>query len=498
MWNRRYLPAVVFLLIVGLVLLQPRSQEYTKSIILQHGRKRTSKLHLLVPASNPHVQLCRALVSSAILGYPPAVLSGWNGTGDLDASITHLAKVRNVVRYLDSIPPSDDDDLILIIDGYDVIMQLPAEIMIQRYFAVTEAANAKLAARFGDGYTSLPHAHRPRQSILFGPDKLCWPVDFRRPACFAAPETGLPKDAFGIGDDDSNSQPRWLNSGTIMGPVGSMREMFAATIDRIQATYDPEYICRESDQMYMSDVWGEQEYARSMREFQLKTTGHADEQEYVPDGGVEEKWIPDIAPGQKTEYQIGLDYESSLFQSWAGYERFLDLLPYNGTNYTALVTQNVNDAPDFKPYEISLPTAVTSSLAHLLSSVSRAHNTNPFDLVTTLHLGTNLVTRHVYGLFHCTGEKGYLDELWGRLWFYPYAKELLSAAITSVKSGADISTTPVNGRLWKGAKTYPATPADVNGEVAYGAWADLSNEWLDWGQLCREHEGVLFGEEQLT
>lgn len=471
-------------------------------------------------------------MSSALLGYPPAVLSGWNGTGELDASVTHLAKVRNVVRYFDSLPAAADDDLVLIIDGYDVVMQLPPDVLIRRYFAVNAAANARLAARFGaepaepaepaddddvdvDLGLGLGLNNHPRQSILFGPDKLCWPVDFRRPACYAVPETGIPDGAFGLGDDIANSQPRWLNSGTIMGPVSSMRAMFAATIDRINATYDPDYICRESDQMYMGDVWGDQEYARSVRALKLQAVGGdvvvVDEQDFVPEGidgfipeGVEpERWIPDIAPGQKTEFQIGLDYESSLFQVWAGYENFLDLLSFNGTNSSALVDRNVNGAPDFVPFDIRLPADVTSSLTRLLDTIADVHNADPKDLVGTFALGTNLITHHVYGLFHCTGEKGYLDELWGQLWFYPYAKALLQATVSSIKAGATISVSAIDGRIWKGANTYPSTPVEEveetdDGEITYGAWADLSSEWLSWGELCAEHEDVLFGVEELA
>ena len=97
----------------------------------------TSKFHLLIPANGPHLQLCRAVVSSTILGYSVPVFNGWNKSGELDASVTHLAKVRNVLRYLDNLSSASDDDLVLMIDGYDVVFQLPADVLIQRYFAVT-------------------------------------------------------------------------------------------------------------------------------------------------------------------------------------------------------------------------------------------------------------------------------------------------------------------------------------------------------------------------
>lgn len=419
------------------------------------------------------------------------------------------------MRYLESLPADDDDDLVLIIDGYDVIMQLPPDVMIQRYFAVTEAANAKLAARFGqgstaaaaeraDGNASVPYL--PHQSVLFGPDKLCWPVDFRRPACWAVPDTGLPGDAFGYGEvedvnDIVHNPPRWLNSGTILGPVAAVRDVFAATLERIRTTYDPENIVKESDQLYMSNVWGDQEYARSVHELQMHAADNADGQDLVPSGGGggDDRWLPALAPDQRTDYHIGLDYESALFQAWAGYDQFLDLLVYNGPDLSATVTRNVNNASEFAPYDIQLPADVASSVTRLLGSVSESHNVDPSDLLVRTPLGTNLVTRHVYALFHCTGEKDYLNELWGKIWFYPYAKSLLKATIDAIKAGAPISKDQIDGRLWRVAKPYLSDSAQGDDGIgAFGAWADLSGEWLGWEDLCAGHEDELFSEVNLA
>lgn len=432
------------------------------------------------------------------------MLNGWNSTGELDAAVTHLAKVRNVMRYLDDLPATANDDLVLIVDGYDVVMHLPAEIMIQRYFSVIETANKRLDERFGKGYkmTRLGgFTERPRQSILFGPDKVCWPEDERRPACWAVPEdTGMPAGAFGPPDGSIHRHPpRWLNSGTIMGPVGDMRQMFAVTLERIRTTYDPEYYRKESDQMYMSDVWGEQEYYRSVRELKPNASENM-EDDPIPPGGPEDKFIPKILPRQKTEYHIAMDYESELFQTRAGNELILEFLPFDGADNSIAVDENRNEAEGFEPYRIYLPSDVVASLKRLFTSISAIHplpSSKLADLIASLPFGVNIITRHIYALYHCTGEKGYLDSLWPTLWFYPYTKPLLTVAIQSMMERKPISENLIDGRKWTAATTFPSLKAGEIADVTHaGAWADLSDGWVGWDELCQPHEQEIFQNDQ--
>jgi hypothetical protein len=438
-------------------------------------------------------------VSSIALGYPLPVISGYELKGDLDAAVSHLAKVRNIMRYLDDLPPAADDDLMLVIDGYDVVMHLPVEVMLQRYFDVVNAANARLEERFGKGSTRpVPEGDQPRQTILFGADKICWPVDWRRLACWAVPtNTTLPRHAFGVEDGSMpKNQPRWLNSGTIMGPVGDMRQMVAATLERIRTTYDPAFEFRESDQMYMSDVWGDQEYYRSVREMRRKGQAPV-EGEPIPKGGPWDKFLPKPAARQKTEYHIAMEYESVLFQTRAGNEDFLDFPVFNRSGYTSRVTRPVVRGRAFRPYEIQLPQDVIASLTRILQSISSVHvlPVPPAELVGRLHIGTNLVTKVVYALYHCTGGKGYLDELWLKLWYYPYVKSLLKTAVRDTVQGRPLADNLIDGRVWTMAHKYPAsTPKgeDVSYKAA-GAWADVSDGWLDWNTLCGPWESEMFG-----
>lgn len=460
---------------------------------------KTSKFHLLIPANGPHLQLCRAVVSSTILGYPIPVFNGWNQSGDLDASVTHLAKVRNVMRYLDSLESASDDDLVLMVDGYDVVFQLPADVLIQRYFAVIETANAKIAARFGeDSIDAISRDNAPRQTILFGPEKICYPVDWNRPGCWAIPDIDLPAGAFGPDDGQlSHNLPKWLNSGTIMGPVGDMRELFAATLKRIKDTYDPTHEFSDSDQRYMSDVWGEQEFWRSVDLHNHYFHDDVDPKKIAPEGE-SDQIIPTREAGQKTEFHIGIDYTSGLFQTRVGSDHVVEHVSFDksasdGSGLSTLVSDNKIESSNFQPFEIDLPDNVISSLTRLLKSIAPSLKSEPQKIITKLRLGTNFVTKNVYGLFHCIGEKTYLDDLWYRLWFQEHAKPLLEARLRLASENNTISEIPIDGRRWVIAHNYP-TESDKSEHLA-GAWMDMDGKWISWNDLCEPFEKDIFGDQ---
>lgn len=401
------------------------------------------------------------------------------------------------MRYLDTLPPSSDQDLVLMVDGYDVVFQLPADVLIQRYFAVTAAADAALATRFGEDYLrATPEESRPRATVLFGPEKLCYPPNEARSGCWAVPtNTGLAPDAYGPDDGSiEHMLNRWLNSGTVIGPVRDMKKVFNGTLKRIQDFYNPEDDwSKDSDQKYMSDLWGDQEYFRSVKELQLNNhTGT------VLPGVGSTKAVPTRELGQETEYHIGIDYKGELFQTRAVFEHALDLVPFNNTDsqgaLSSWVTRNVTDHTDFKPYSVPLPANVILSLKRLLMSISQTLKAKPADMVPQLPLNMNVVTRKVHAIFHCTGPKEYLDDLWPKMWFYPYLRSLLDVAIRSQRTGRRISDTPIDGRKWISAHP-PSTNAGNNDVNALGAWADLEGEWLEWGPLCGQYNHEIFGDQ---
>ncbi|KAL6887664.1 hypothetical protein HDV57DRAFT_508348 [Trichoderma longibrachiatum] len=426
----------------------------------------TSRLHYLIPASQPNLQLCFNLVSSAVNRYPVPILLGWNGVDEFDAAKTHLAKLRAMQRYFDSLPPEEDDDLAIVVDGYDVLIQLPPDIMIERYFQLVERADNHLAQRLRVSVGEL-HQSGLRQTIFMGPDKICWPIDHRAPRCWAAPESPIPSAAWG--EDKGygevfHSDPRWLNSGTIMGPVGDLKRYIAATMDEIQATYDSIYEFRESDQYYLSNVWGRQEYWRSK--------AMNDNIPAPPNGFLPLKQTP----FQQTEYHVAIEYESGLFQTKAWYEPYFGYLQFSEPNLTARLAADIRgEGSAFEPPTIQMPDNAHPGLTSA-------------DWLSTVRLGVNFVTHHIYGVWHCTGSKQFIQLEYPAMWFFPFAKSLLMAAVKASQAGEPLTRKLINGRNWVSKKSYPA----LEGLGYGGVWTDLDDEFVPWRDVCQPHNRVLF------
>ncbi|CAG9955201.1 unnamed protein product [Clonostachys rosea f. rosea IK726] len=445
-----------------------------------------SRLHYLIPASGPNLNFCLNLASSAAARYPVPSILGFHGEGILDAAATHLAKLRVIQRYLDSLPKEEDNDLVLIVDGYDIIQQLPPVIMIERYFDEIHQANGRIARRFG---ITVAEAREKGlyNTILWGPDKACFPYDENAPRCWAVPPSHLPPDIFGPntgGGEMEMNDPIWLNSGTVIGPVNDMRLAISATLREIDATYDENFDLKESDQYYVANVWARQEYYRS------KQAVHGEEVK----GGPPTRWIPTAREGDpQVEYHMGLDYESSLFQAKAFNEPYYGYLQFNSSGLNANMNVDINkQGAKFVPYLIEMPANVLSALGDLFESIGKAHaGTTLNDWIRSVDLGVNYVTGHIFPLWHCTGEKNDIELTYTKMWFFPYARSLISATVKAFQGDDLISTHLIDGRKWAPKNRYP--DANTLNDTLGGAWTDLQgSEFVQWEQLCGEHSEALF------
>ncbi|KAF1838434.1 hypothetical protein BDW02DRAFT_565033 [Decorospora gaudefroyi] len=439
------------------------------------SRGKEARLHLLIVATSSGLDLCRLLFSTTVLSYPPPVLIDWAGEGAFNATETHLAKIAGSLRYLENLAPSQDTDLVLVLDGFDVIFQLGPDVLLKRYFQEIAASNAELAKRFGSQHV---REYNIYNSILFGPDKLCWPIDYSRPACWAVPPSPLHPDAFGpytdkIMGDMPHARPRWLNSGTILGPVNDVRTMLRATQERINEKYDPAYELRNSDQMYLADLWGDQEFARVLSLGHFKEFHKSD---WKPDWA-EEISIPALEQGKRTEYHIGLDHRSALFQTMAGYRSYMAWI---ATNRLPLHSSQIS----VEPYRIDLPQDVL-------------HARPPFASITNdsalsskswrdVRLGFNTVTGSTFPILHFTGDKTFRGRWWSRMWYFEHADRLRRAEAER-KNDAIGTIDEVN---WLKARPYESGKGDRKGEEA---WSD-SGQKFGWDELCGAHEEVLYSE----
>ena len=286
------------------------------------------------------------LLSITALGYPSPIFISWGDEEKADPYTQGLATVGGILKYLRKLPEGREDDLVLIVDGYDAWFQLRPDVIISRYYDIIKTQTERLVDRFDrlEGSRVLQE-HGVKQSIIFGADKTCWPENPRRPACWAVPQSPLPRWAFGPETDSGkfreHNRPRWLNSGTVIGPVGDLIKLFEATVDRIKNAQSGVF----SDQFHISNLFGRQELARYMLNEWSPARLMAD-----PPSLKKEVWISDdyhggghfenitldvpyLDPAEDHEFHMTIDYESQLFQINSYHWKYLDWFAYDHSTY---------------------------------------------------------------------------------------------------------------------------------------------------------------------
>ena len=371
------------------------------------------------------------------------------------------------------------------------LIQLRPDVLIKRYYEWQQAADSRARGKYGD---TLFKDHDSRHTILFGPDKLCWPVDYNRPACWAVPEAPLPEYVIGPCTADGRlvlNMPKWLNSGTIMGPVEDLKELFRKTLDDIHNKYET-----NSDQFYFANIWGEQEYARISRKPELleylKGLRYGNEK-VDPNANVS-RTQPDLESNAKTEYHIGLDYNSSVFQTIAFYKQFLTVMrPVD--SWIAPKPEDL-DARDRgvsarqrkHVYNVQLPADIQESLPPLEAlKVNTEIEMEEWPAWADMPLHYNTVTGEVPVVIHFTGDKHLRQFWWQTIWFQSRAQQLRLAS--RAPSEDPISPRLIHGFTW--FNSQPEDDGEFDVRMSSGAVSDLGG-WFSWNKLCRRFEEELF------
>ena len=472
--------------------------------------------HLLIPATSSNPNLCKLLLSSFVLSYPTPTLVNYgkdfNTSGKDDGFGSHTGKIWGVYEFLGDKSQVKDDDLVLIIDGYDVWMQLPPDVLIKRYHKLLEEANERLRRRYGmktrtsavDG-AQTPRVPKYTQKIVFAADKICWPNPENDPACAAVPYSPLPKDAYGPETDQDKDfffrRPRFLNSGTVMGPAADIRALYESALARA----DKEGWI--GDQYIFSSVYGEQEF---MRETLRQSNQGA--------GGRWLDWISSalgasdsplaanrtinnvtLVPGQQYEYSIGLDYESELFQTITHSIHDISFVIYDNSSTLSAIQQT---HPNLRPIPFNLPIDLqTAKEPYSYSSADGAREEisdsillpfspkldsimeePPWDAVP---LATNIVTAAVPSILHFNGDgKPLREEWWSRMWYAPDSRALLRRYMRSSQGARAAAAAASGGQSWW----------DMRGGRG-GVWTD-NKLWMSWGEVCKATEEAVFADGQ--
>lgn len=287
-----------------------------------------------------------------MLDYPTPTLVGWDEVYDNPnywlAGGSHLAKITRVSQYLDRLAPEHDEDMVMMLDAYDIWFQLSVSVLIERYHRINAEADAALATRLG---RKAVQAEDIKQTILFAAGKRCAPNQQHTVACYAVPDSPIPMDVYGANTDTiigrnkyKSHRQRFVNSGYIIGPVKDMRRLFAAAqkkrdelpdfVPSDQGSGTSDYIYHGSDQAIFSIIFGEQEYQREVMRIRHRSAWQK-VFSWLSGNGVDGKptrtvWegtvvdnvlnpsftheIVQPLSGHPLEYGIGLDYWSDLGQ----------------------------------------------------------------------------------------------------------------------------------------------------------------------------------------
>lgn len=475
---------------VLLFLLSPRSWFW------QTVASNSKGFHFLIPATKPGPNLCKLFVSGAVNGYPDPVLIGWE-----HESQSHLLKITATLKYLKSMPKDADDDLVLMVDGYDVWLQLPPEIMIQRYYQALKKTNDRLKRQ---------NIHARQRSLLDVPitntiigtaEAFPFPRNGPIPAWESLPDSTLPNTTLGPMTNVGGRMsllPKYANTGSLMGPVKDLRNLFEAIQGKIDIHYDEDYKSKNSDQYYTAFVMADQERARAgmiMRHPQGLDIAELPRQ-----------WsVTDPKSDKRVEYHMSLDLEMDAFQLSEDWSEFVTFMAHNRTH--SIQGGRHQAALGYQPGR--LDTWPLSNDIHNLRkpfSMGREGDGLPLDRSwKDVLLAGNTVTGVIFPLYHVIIDKTYLQRWWSRLWWHPYGEPLLKAArrqrLERTAVGGRYLVAEVDGTRHEADKARKADRVeemrsrDAKNEKG-GVWSD-AGEYLTWGRMCGEYEEDIFVEQIL-
>lgn len=486
-----------------------------------------------------------------LLEYPPPTILGY--------ALSEESTIIEVVHeHLQENKAIQDDDLVLIVDGYRAWFQLPASVLVQQYEAVLEDANERLQEKYGAihpyGRNKEP---RPlfRQTVLWAADEHCWRKSNGDRACTAVPESPFFWDQSpyaNASDEASAYNPKFINSGTVIGPAKDLRAIFSALMDRSATPYG-----RQGLQHTLQTLFSEQEQARELiRRYNLGVTGRVREWWYGlnPSERPLRKTNISIAPGKTFEYAMGLDYNSTLFQSMSPPHSFngdIDFIKsdsqprdtydsayttvnpktgvrtYYSSNPNAVEHIPLPDALANQPSPYQMPEkdahvdAIPANVATGLSitkdlddlppaaknpwfSLSLAHNMRSRTVPAALHFPSFESVRFARSPDSATdnstsdddtGDSGdslqYLDprdQLWSSLWFHANARALLRRFLR--QSTVKTYEDEVEATETESHERWWRN--DERGGKG-GVWTE-DGEWLAWGDVCAGFEDEVFGD----
>lgn len=468
-----------------------------------------ANLHLVVPASKGDANLCKVMVSAGILGYPDPVIVNWGEDFDDPKFVeggSHLAKVTGITRYLNYLNSSMDNDLMLMVDGYDIWLQLRPQTLIDRYFSINKRADERIARELGNAASE----HNIHQQVIFGCQKRCWPWTQDDPPCYAVPFSDLPEDIYGpetdtdVGNTENpfiKYRPRYINSGVVIGTVKALRKMFVQALELL--TNDPFEANMGSDQYIFSHILGDQEVWRealrqdsrnNLQKLREKFKGGYEPLHPFNPSHVEEvRKKAARRPDKNFEFGIGLDYRMEIGLNTVFSEDDTAWLHWANHTELAAAEERENISPTH-PHGVTsqnLSSDITDTVPPFWTfnhepKFPRWKKWTEIPLFTNIWSG--IVPAVIHHNAHRDGLKALRETWWNQTWYAGHTRVLYDAHIWepvipvaySGKEEADLREY-WPGERWKGGgRTGP--------KEIYEPW---ENRWVRFDDICRPfHEEV--------
>lgn len=211
-----------------------KAPKYGKLVNTRDGLR---AVHLLMPSTIVNDLLCKSMFSAAINNYPHPIILNYKHPVRV-AKEAHFLKLGAIKKYLES-DDVEPEDIVLVFDAFDIWFQIDFERLIARYYKLQDEEKVRKGATYSE-------------TVIFGADKGCWPNLLTSAACTKVPNSTLPDNIYGpkTDTDTFRNRPRWLNSGTIIGPASVMRKIF----NRAVLAKGNKFF---SDQLVLADIWAE-------------------------------------------------------------------------------------------------------------------------------------------------------------------------------------------------------------------------------------------------
>ncbi|OHF04428.1 hypothetical protein CORC01_00280 [Colletotrichum orchidophilum] len=475
------------------------------------------RLRLFMPADGPNINLCKTIMSAVALGYPMPTLLNWNGEfnrPDWHFSGSHIAKLESLLTVIGALYEKDDgddvneNDLVLLVDAYDIWFQLPPSVLIERFHQLNLKANGRVQKQWEEsglkpGFPISP----PTQSIVVTTAKDCQPdrESGSDPRYDYWPDSPLPQDFYGEQTDQvlpyvfdsarkyKKIRPRCVNSGMIMGTIGSLRGALRKSKEKIdKAAASGRQLW--SDQALFAEVIGDQEVWRHWVRGLSSTWNGFVSHENLGSLPKEVRQIADAAlAGEMFEFGIGLDYEFATIPPTCSAEDdgyFVELDDVEairkesekagvpGNVRIKGTPQELKDVPRFLP----------------------GYSWGNISLYTDFFFGTAPVGIHhnayIFGL-----KKWRLENWWSLTWFYPHLRDLVMEALDANRKLTPLARLLIHGDSGN-EMVYWASEEVVNGKknvrVFDGSKNPGSFSSIGWNGLCQKGDekwyDVLFGD----